>query len=175
NNARVKQGTKLKPSGNEGEHACCYCFEAGHFKSDCPTKAADRDPNRKGRSLFRTDVHTVPGMPKKRKSTAINTIKTVLADGETRLNQSGNTVLEQCQQDKTIDDIESLNPAHNEVFEDNGNSAETPTGSPQSMEEIETDVLRRNSSYLNALWLSGISKICEDAGSGLPLCPGRRL
>ncbi|OWY97327.1 hypothetical protein PHMEG_00032174 [Phytophthora megakarya] len=53
------------------------------------------------------------------------------------LNKSGNTVFERCQQDQTLDDIESLNPAYNEGFEDNGNSAETPTGSPKSMEGIE--------------------------------------
>ncbi|OWZ02225.1 hypothetical protein PHMEG_00026253 [Phytophthora megakarya] len=74
------------------------------------------------------------------KTQAITANNTVVADGETRLNRSGNTVLEQCQQDQTMDDIESLNPAHNEGFEDNGNSAETPTGSPQSMGGIQAEV-----------------------------------
>ncbi|OWY94584.1 hypothetical protein PHMEG_00035641 [Phytophthora megakarya] len=89
NNVRVKQGTKRKPSGNEAKHACFYCFKADHFKSDCPTKAADRNPNR-------TDAHTAPGAKRTKKgnSTAINMVKTVVADGEPRLNRRGNTVLE---------------------------------------------------------------------------------
>ncbi|KAJ0407849.1 hypothetical protein ATCC90586_007195 [Pythium insidiosum] len=33
----------------------------GHYKKDCPVLKSDRDPNRSGGPIFRTDVNTVPG------------------------------------------------------------------------------------------------------------------
>ncbi|KAJ0400930.1 hypothetical protein P43SY_006613 [Pythium insidiosum] len=35
--------------------------EPGHYKKDCPVLKSDRDPNRSGGPIFRTDVNTVPG------------------------------------------------------------------------------------------------------------------
>ncbi|POM58711.1 Hypothetical protein PHPALM_36608 [Phytophthora palmivora] len=72
------------------------------------------------------------------KPTAINTIKTVVTEGSQRLNEDGKT-LEACAEDEVMADIESLDPAHYEGFEDNGNSAHTPIRSPQSMEVIEQE------------------------------------
>ncbi|POM69804.1 Hypothetical protein PHPALM_13890 [Phytophthora palmivora] len=76
-NVWVKPRTERKHHGIEGAQTCIYCFQGGHFKSDCPIKAADRDPNRAGGPLFRTDVNTAPGAKraKKTNNTAINTIK----------------------------------------------------------------------------------------------------
>ncbi|GMF29764.1 unnamed protein product [Phytophthora fragariaefolia] len=45
---------------------CFYCFEDGHRKKDCPTMAKDRDPNRPGGALFRSNIRTAPGAKKKR-------------------------------------------------------------------------------------------------------------
>ncbi|POM64502.1 Hypothetical protein PHPALM_19961 [Phytophthora palmivora] len=47
-NVGVKLGQKRKSGGSESVRSGFYCFEAGHFKPDRPTKAADRDPNRPG-------------------------------------------------------------------------------------------------------------------------------
>ncbi|POM58172.1 hypothetical protein PHPALM_37219 [Phytophthora palmivora] len=80
-------------------------------------------------------------MHKKVKPTAINTIKIVVTEGSQRLNEDGKTVLEAYAEDEVMDGIESLDPAHHEGFEDNGNSAHTPIQSPQSMEGIEQEVL----------------------------------
>ncbi|KAE9026273.1 hypothetical protein PF005_g16944 [Phytophthora fragariae] len=56
------------------------------------------DPNREGGQLFRTNVKTAPGANKKArkaKQSAINTIKAVVKDGEKRLNEQGQTPLEE--------------------------------------------------------------------------------
>lgn len=86
NNLRVKQGVKRKLSAVEGGRSCFYCFQTGQFKPDCPTKSADRDPNREGGPLFMTDVNTAPGSKRSKmaKTTAINTMKSVVADGKPR-------------------------------------------------------------------------------------------
>ncbi|KAG3173538.1 hypothetical protein PI124_g1311 [Phytophthora idaei] len=109
---------------------------------NCPTKLADRDPNRVGGPLFRTDIKTAPGAKKVKRAnnTAINTIKAVVSDGQQRLNEGGNTLLEACVEDEAMDDIESLDPALHEGFEDNGKSAQTLTAFPQSTEGIEEEV-----------------------------------
>ncbi|POM64465.1 Integrase catalytic core protein [Phytophthora palmivora] len=149
-NVRVKLGQKRKSGGSESARSCFYCFEAGHFKPDCPKKAADRDSNRPGGPIFRTDVSTVPGGKKAKtsKSTSINTIKAVVNEGKRHLNEDGKTLLETCADDAVMDDIESLDPAHHEGFDDNGNTAQTP---PQSMEGIEDEVRKENAAYLRAL------------------------
>ncbi|POM60544.1 hypothetical protein PHPALM_30599 [Phytophthora palmivora] len=125
-NGRVKPGAQRNYHGIEGAQTWFYCFQSGHFKLDCRIKATDRDPNRAGGSLFRTDVNTAPGAKwaKKTNNTAFTTIKAMYVD------------------DKAMDDIDSLDPAHHEGFEDNGNSAQTPTGSAQSMEDIDAEGLK---------------------------------
>ncbi|POM81770.1 Hypothetical protein PHPALM_216 [Phytophthora palmivora] len=87
---------------------------------------------------MRTDESTVPGAKKAKtfKSTSINTIKAVVNEGKRHLNEDGKTLLETCADDAVMDDIESLDPAHHEGFDDNGNTAQTP---PQSMEGIEDE------------------------------------
>jgi hypothetical protein len=66
NNARVKSGQKRKVGGNEGGK-CFYCFKAEHYKSDCPINTENRNPEREGGPLFRTDVNTAPGSKKAKK------------------------------------------------------------------------------------------------------------
>ncbi|KAG3076449.1 hypothetical protein PI125_g21502 [Phytophthora idaei] len=89
-----------------------------------------------------TDIKTAPGAKKVKRAnnTAINTIKAVVSDGQQRLNEGGNTLLEACVEDEAMDDIESLDPALHEGFEDNGKSAQTLTAFPQSTEGIEEEV-----------------------------------
>ncbi|KAE8967423.1 hypothetical protein PF011_g27563 [Phytophthora fragariae] len=131
NNIRTKVvGQKRKPTSTEGDRSCFYCFEAGHFKSDCPAKAADRDPNRQGGPLFRTDIKTAPGA-KKAKKVAINTLKAVVAEGQKKLGKDDRTSLEKSQEDQLMDDINSLDPE----MQDEGMSAETPP--PKDMDEYE--------------------------------------
>lgn len=140
NNVRVNGGQKRKMGGNEGGK-CFYCLQTGHFKANCPTMAADRDPNRSGGPLFRTDVNTAPGAKKAKKSrtTAINTITAVVKDGKTHVNKDGKTLLEECMEDEAMDDIESLNPALHEDFEDMGSSTQTPNEALQDMDQLEDE------------------------------------
>ncbi|POM81789.1 LOW QUALITY PROTEIN: Hypothetical protein PHPALM_192 [Phytophthora palmivora] len=137
-NVRKKLGQKIKSGGSEGVRSCFNCFEAGRFKPDYPTKAADRDPNRPGGPIFRTDVYTAPGGKKAKmtKPTSINTIKAVVKEGKQHRNEDGETQLERCAADVVMGDIESLDPAHHEGFADNSNTAQIP---PQNMEGIEDE------------------------------------
>ncbi|OWY93528.1 hypothetical protein PHMEG_00037045 [Phytophthora megakarya] len=59
----------------------------------------------------------------------------------------------------------SLNPAHNESFEGNGNSANTPTGSPQSIEGIEAEDLKKIT-LAGDMWV-------VDTGAGRAITPDR--
>ncbi|KAE8961739.1 hypothetical protein PF011_g29637 [Phytophthora fragariae] len=141
NNVRANQGQKRKQGDGKEGRSCFYCFGTGHFKSDCPIMASDRCPDRAGGPLYRTDTKTAPGAKraKRAKTTAINTIKTVVADGKKLLGKGGKTALEQAQDDEMMDDVESLNPAR---YEDDvsGYSVQTPTESPpQSMDGIEEE------------------------------------
>ncbi|KAE9225198.1 hypothetical protein PF004_g11987 [Phytophthora fragariae] len=47
-------GTKVHDQG------CFYCFGQGHQKAECERMKADRDPNREGGPLFRTNVQAQP-------------------------------------------------------------------------------------------------------------------
>ncbi|KAE9052721.1 hypothetical protein PR001_g203 [Phytophthora rubi] len=64
NNVRANPAQKRKHAPKT-ENECFYCFETGHYKADCLVMARDRDPNREGGQLFRTNVKTAPGANKK--------------------------------------------------------------------------------------------------------------
>ncbi|GMF19217.1 unnamed protein product [Phytophthora fragariaefolia] len=71
-------------SSVQGSDECFYCFHTGHRKADCPVKVKDRDPNRQGGPLFRTDIRKLPGVGKKKRlMTVKNTKKAVPAAGAT--------------------------------------------------------------------------------------------
>lgn len=134
-------GVKRKSGAGEGGKRCFYCLKSGHFKSDCSVMIADRDPNREGGPLFRTDINTAPGAKKakKAKTTPINPLKSVVLEGEKRLNECGKTLLEECIEDEEMDDIEDLDPAYQKGFEDGGNVPNTPVRSPLQMDDIEEE------------------------------------
>ncbi|KAE8876795.1 hypothetical protein PF005_g3748 [Phytophthora fragariae] len=113
NNVRANQSQKWKQGDGKEGRLCFYCFGTEHFKTDFPIMANDRSPDRAGGPLYRTDAKTAPGAKraKRAKTTAINTIKTVVADGKKRLGRGGKTALEQAQDEELMDDVESLNPA----------------------------------------------------------------
>jgi hypothetical protein len=66
----AKKATGNKSNQDEasvaGSDECFYCFNTGHRKADCPVKTKDRDPNRQGGPLFRTNIRTLPGGNMKR-------------------------------------------------------------------------------------------------------------
>ncbi|KAE9239347.1 hypothetical protein PF004_g7984 [Phytophthora fragariae] len=139
NNVRVNQDRKRKQGDGKEGRSCFYYFGNGRFKADYPIRVSDRSPDRDDGPLNRSDTKTAPGATraKRAKSTAINTIKTVVEDIKKRLGKSGNTTLEQAQKYEMMDDVESLNPAR---YEDNVSAylAQTPTESPpQSMDGVE--------------------------------------
>ncbi|GMF46052.1 unnamed protein product [Phytophthora fragariaefolia] len=120
NNVRSKHGENIKFGDGKEGRACFYCFKGGHFKTDCPVMAADRNPNHEGGRLFRTDIKTAPGAKVVRK-TATNTRKAVIGDGKNRLNKDGKTTLEKAEEDQMLDDIKRLDPNN----QDNGSSAQS--------------------------------------------------
>ncbi|OWZ06499.1 hypothetical protein PHMEG_00021240 [Phytophthora megakarya] len=63
-----KKRTQAESSETRSRH-CFYCFDDGHWKKDCPTMAADRDPKRPGGKLFRSNIKTAPGAKKRRDMT----------------------------------------------------------------------------------------------------------
>ncbi|KAJ0403441.1 hypothetical protein P43SY_001549 [Pythium insidiosum] len=63
-NAVRNHAQRKRKTGTEDSTSCFYCFGSGHYKKDCPVLKSDRDPNRAGGPLFRTDVNTAPGAKK---------------------------------------------------------------------------------------------------------------
>jgi hypothetical protein len=52
---------KRKGAPDESSNICFYCGKSGHFKPECVIMQADRDPNRPGGPIYRTDTKTAPG------------------------------------------------------------------------------------------------------------------
>ncbi|KAK1944744.1 hypothetical protein P3T76_003277 [Phytophthora citrophthora] len=88
NVAKKVTGRKRKQSDapSSQERECFYCLENGHWKKDCPVMLADRDPNRPGGALFRSDINTAPGARKKKK---VNTVKKSVKSTTENVTRSG--------------------------------------------------------------------------------------
>ncbi|EGZ26252.1 hypothetical protein PHYSODRAFT_327166 [Phytophthora sojae] len=66
NVAKKVTGKKRMQDQAEAPSSGCYdCFEDGHRKKECPVIAKDRDPERAGGSLFRSNISTAPSSKKK--------------------------------------------------------------------------------------------------------------
>ncbi|KAE9043000.1 hypothetical protein PR003_g3292 [Phytophthora rubi] len=146
NNVRAKPVQKRKHA-RMTENECFYCFETGHYKADCPVMARDREPNREGGQLFRTDVKTAPGANKKArkaKQSAINTMKTIVEDGEKRLNEQGQTLLEE--------DVDYAEDVRCLAYEEGNVPMSDGEGqTPADLKQIEREVRRKHASYLSKL------------------------
>jgi hypothetical protein len=110
---------------------CFYCFDPKHYKKDCPLMKADRDPQRSGGPLFRTDVKSEES---KKRRISVMTVK-----------PPAMTALE-------------ASIAKGDEIDVNG--MDVPMNSPQSSERsigsdeldmLEFEVRKANSAYLDKL------------------------
>jgi hypothetical protein len=149
-------------------------LEAGHWKKDCPVLAKDRDPDRTGGPLFRSNIRTEPGA-KKRKVMTVNKAATSTTEKETRDEVKERTFAEDMAYDrklaKAIQEVDEF-AIKEQVPASEGSDSEAPMGSM----DIDDEVRMRYSGYLSRLKQLRVtdSLWVVDTGAGHAITSDRR-
>ena len=152
---------KRKSNERDGNQSgCFYCFEEGHQKADCAMKKKDRDPERVGGPLFRTNKNSKPSSKTGKKITAVKRQKL-------ETSTEADDILAQDDEDLRIDD--------EDLQIDTDESMGSP-GVASGLEQLELEVSTKYKNYLKQLKRMRVTDNMwiVDTGAGHAITPSKQ-